>query len=146
MNLEIEESVREKAELMLSSGRKNMGHALGIEFEKLSRDEMRASMPVTENNIQPFGILHGGASVALAETLASIGAWLNLDDENQTAVGLEINANHVKSVRLGGKVTGIARPIHRGAQTHVWEIRIENESGKLVCISRCTLAIIRRRG
>jgi 1,4-dihydroxy-2-naphthoyl-CoA hydrolase len=145
MDIEIEESVRDKAELMLSAGHKNMGHALGIEFEKLSRDEMRASMPVTENTTQPFGILHGGASVALAETLASIGAWLNLDDENQTAVGLEINANHVKSVRLGGKVTGIAKPIHRGAQTHIWEIRIENESGKLVCISRCTLAIIRRR-
>jgi 1,4-dihydroxy-2-naphthoyl-CoA hydrolase len=145
MKTEIEESVRKKAEMMLSSERKHMGHALGIEFEKISRDEMRASMPVSKNTIQPFGILHGGASVSLAETLASIGAWLNLDDDMQTAVGLEINANHVKTVRLGGRVTGIAKPIHRGAQTHVWEIRIENESGKLVCISRCTLAIIKRR-
>ena len=122
-----------------------MGDALGIEFEYMSRDEMRASMPVNENTRQPFGILHGGASVALAETLASIGAYLNLTDDSKMAVGLEINANHIKPVRSGNKVTGIAKPIHRGAKTQVWQIRIETENGKLVCISRCTLAVVNRR-
>lgn len=143
--MKIEEEIRPKAEQMLSSGQKYMGDALGIEFLLFSRTEMRASMPVNENTVQPFGILHGGASVALAETLASVGAWLNLDDDTQGAVGLEINANHIKSVRLGATVTGIAKPIHRGAQTQVWEIRIETEEGKLVSISRCTLAIVRKR-
>ncbi len=122
-----------------------MGDALGIEFEYMSRDEMRASMPVNDNTRQPFGILHGGASVALAETLASIGAYLNLTDDSKMAVGLEINANHIKPVRSGNKVTGIAKPIHRGAKTQVWQIRIETENGKLVCISRCTLAVVNRR-
>jgi len=143
--MHIEEEIRPKAERMFSSDRKNMGDALGIEFLTISRDEMRAKMPVSENTVQPFGILHGGASVALAETLASIGAWLNLDDDSKTAVGLEINANHIRPVRLGGTVTGIARPIHRGSQTQVWETRIETEGGKLVSISRCTLAIVKRR-
>lgn len=143
--MKIEEAIRPRVKQMFNNKKKDMGDALGIEFTHFSRDELRANMPVSENTIQPFGILHGGASVALAETLASIGAWLNLTDDNHTAVGLEINANHIKSVKLGGSVTGIAKPIHRGAQTHVWEIRIETESGKLVCISRCTLAIIRRR-
>jgi len=122
-----------------------MGDALGIEFEYMSRDEMRASMPVNDNTRQPFGILHGGASVALAETLASIGAYLNLTDDSKMAVGLEINANHIKPVRSGNKVTGVAKPIHRGAKTQVWQIRIETENGKLVCISRCTLAVVNRR-
>jgi 1,4-dihydroxy-2-naphthoyl-CoA hydrolase len=142
--MKIEEAIREKAEIVLSSESKNMGDALGIEFEIMSRDLMRATMPVNANTVQPFGILHGGASVALAETLASIGAWLNLEDENRTAVGLEINANHIRPVRIGGVVTAIAKPIHRGAQTQVWETRIETDSGKLVCISRCTLAVIKK--
>lgn len=145
MKAEIEEAIKDKADRMFSNEEKTMGNALGIEYLKISRDEMRASMPVNENTIQPFGILHGGASVALAETLCSIGAWLNLESDDQTAVGLEINANHIKTVRKGGVVIGIARPVHRGAQTQVWETRIETDSGKLVCISRCTLAIIRRR-
>jgi 1,4-dihydroxy-2-naphthoyl-CoA hydrolase len=145
MNPIIEEAIKEKVDQLLSSGKKTMGDALGIEFELFSRDEMRAKMPVDENTTQPFGILHGGASVALAETLASIGAFLNLDDEQKAAVGLEINANHIKSVRLGQHVIGIAKPIHRGAQTQVWETRIETESGKLVSISRCTLAVIKKR-
>ncbi len=129
----------------MSSDRKNMGHALGMDFELISRSEMRASMPVNENTTQPFGLLHGGASVALAETLASIGAHLNIDDDSKMAVGLEINANHIRPVRFGGSVTGIAKPIHRGKQTQVWEIRIETDNGKLVCISRCTLAVVNRR-
>lgn len=140
--MHIEDRIKEKAEAMLSSNQKNMGHALGIEFTVLSRDEMRATMPVSENTVQPFGILHGGASVALAETLASVGAYLNIEDDSKTAVGLEINANHIKPVRLGGSVIGIAKPLHRGATTQVWETRIETESGKLVSISRCTLAVV----
>lgn len=143
--MKIEEAIRTKVEQLLSTKRKNMGDAMGIEYELFSREELRATMPVNDNTIQPFGILHGGASVALAETLASIGAWLNLTDDSKTAVGLEINANHIKTVRPGQHVTGIAKPIHRGAQTQIWETRIENESGKLVCISRCTLAVIPNR-
>jgi 1,4-dihydroxy-2-naphthoyl-CoA hydrolase len=143
--IQIEEAIKEKAEQLFSGGQQTMGEALGIRYIKLSRDEMVAEMPVNKNTIQPFGILHGGASVALAETLSSIGAWLNLDSDDKTAVGLEINANHIKVVRKGGMVRGIARPIHRGVQTQVWETRIETDSGKLVCISRCTLAVIKRR-
>lgn len=143
--MQIEDQIRDKAEAMFSSDRKNMGDALGLEFQVISRDEMRASMPVSENTIQPFGILHGGASVALAETLASVGAYLNLTDDSKTAVGLEINANHIKSVPLGRTVVGVARPLHRGAQTQVWETRIETSDGKLVCISRCTLAVVKLR-
>ncbi|MEX0904800.1 MAG: hotdog fold thioesterase [Balneolaceae bacterium] len=141
----IEDEIRPKIEKMFSSGKKNMGHAMGIEFLKISRDEMKARMPVNDNTIQPFGILHGGASVALAETLASIGAWLNLNDDSKTAVGLEINANHIRPVSAGNSVTGTAKPIHRGAATQVWETRIETEAGKLVSISRCTLAIVNSR-
>ncbi|TVQ65026.1 MAG: hotdog fold thioesterase [Balneolaceae bacterium] len=141
----IEEDIREKFESIAGGVMKNMGHALGISFLHISRDEMKASMPVNENTVQPMGILHGGASVALAETLASVGAWLNLKDLNQSAVGLEINANHIRSVPIGETVTGTAKPLHRGSQTQVWDIRIETEQGKLVSISRCTLAIIKRR-
>jgi len=143
--MQIEEEIRSKAEQLLSTKQKSMGDALGIEFTLISRSEMRATMPVNENTVQPFGILHGGASVALAETLASVGAWLNLKDDSRAAVGLEINANHIKSIRLGGSVTGTAKPIHRGAQTQVWGIRIETEDGKLVSVSRCTMAIVKKR-
>lgn len=144
-NIEIEDAIKAKANMMLNGKHKNMGDALGIRFKKINRTEMIAEMPVNENTVQPFGILHGGASVALAETLSSVGAWLNLSDDSNTAVGLEINANHIKAVRKGGRVIGIAKPIHRGAQTQVWETRIETETGKLVSISRCTLAIIQSR-
>lgn len=123
----------------------NMGDALGIEFLSFKRGEIKAEMPVDRNTIQPFGILHGGASVALAETLASLGAWLGLDDDSKTAVGVEINANHVRSVPKGGKVFGTATPLHSGRQIQIWEIRIEDDQGRLVCTSRCTLAIVNSR-
>lgn len=142
MRTEIEKEIESKIRLLLNTGKKNMGEALGINFIKISRDEMIATMPVNENTIQPFGILHGGASVALAETLASIGAWLNVKDDNKKAVGLEINANHIRPVADGKMVTGTAMPIHVGSKTQVWEIRIVNEKGQLVSISRCTLAIV----
>ena len=143
--IEIEEDVREKVQQMFDPDKRTMAHALGLTFLKLSRRETIARMPVNENTIQPFGILHGGASVALAETLCSIGAWLSIDTEKKMAVGLEINANHIRPVRAGGSVIGKATPIHRGASTQIWEIRIETETGKLVCISRCTIAILDRR-
>ncbi|HKJ33829.1 MAG TPA: hotdog fold thioesterase [Balneolales bacterium] len=140
----IEKSLEDKVTFLFDKARKNMGDALGIQFEHIERDKLSASMPVNESTIQPFGLLHGGASVALAETLASVGAVLNIDQDKKTAVGLEINANHIRSVRHG-KVIGTARPLHRGAQTHVWEIKIRTEDDKLVCVSRCTLAIIKKK-
>lgn len=115
---------------------------IGIEFLELGPDYLTARMPVDHRTKQPYGILHGGASVVLAETLGSIASALMLDDPiNQKAVGLEINANHIRSVSEGwvyGKVT----PIHVGRKTHIWEIRMTNEDGKLTCISRLTVAII----
>ena len=114
---------------------------LGIELVELTKTRVVATMPVEQRVHQPFGLLHGGASVVLAETLASMGAWLNIDQATQAAVGLEINANHLRGVREG-LVTGVATPLHIGRSTHVWDIRITNEDGKLVCVSRCTIAII----
>ena len=115
---------------------------IGIEYLEKGEDYLIARMPVDNRTRQPYGILHGGASVVLAETLGSIASVLCLDDPvNQKAVGLEINANHIRSVSEGwvyGKVT----PIHVGRRTHVWEIRITDESGRLTCISRITVAII----
>ncbi len=142
MSVEIEKEIEDKVRVLFKTSKRNMGDILGIRFIKISRDEMRASMPVDENTIQPFGILHGGASVALAETLASVGAWLNVKDDNKKAVGLEINANHLRPVPKGKTVTGTASPIHIGSKTQVWEIRIVNEQEQLVSVSRCTLAVV----
>ena len=114
---------------------------LEIEVTEAAPERVTATMPVTPRVHQPFGILHGGASVVLAETVASIGATVNLDMERQRAVGLEINANHLRSKR-GGLLTAVATPIHRGRKTHVWGIEIRDEEEKLVCTSRCTLAIL----
>jgi 1,4-dihydroxy-2-naphthoyl-CoA hydrolase len=116
---------------------------LGIEFIAIGDDFLEARMPVDERTRQPLGLLHGGASVALAETLGSVAATLCLDD-TRFCVGLEINANHIKSVR-NGFVTGRTQPIHIGNQTHVWEIRITNQSNELVCISRITMAILEKK-
>ncbi len=140
----IDENIKKKVDQFLNLSQPNMGDALGIEFESFKPDEIKGSMPVNQNTTQPFGILHGGASVALAETLASVGAWLNVTDDAKTAVGVEINANHLRSVELGGKVTGTATPVHTGHNIQVWEIEITNQDGKLVCTSRCTLAVIER--
>ncbi len=120
-----------------------VGH-LGIELIELGDDVLRGTLPVDTRTRQPFGLLHGGASVALAETLGSLAAWLCLDDpQRQAAVGLEINANHIRAVREG-IVTGSARPEHLGRSTQVWSIRIEDEAGRLVCINRLTMAIVER--
>lgn len=117
---------------------------LGIVLTEHGPDFLRATMPVDARTKQPFGLLHGGASVLLAETLASLGGYLCLDpDSGQQLAGLEINANHIKAV-TEGEVTGTARPIHLGRATQVWEIRIEDARGRLVCISRMTGAVIGR--
>ena len=114
---------------------------IGIEFIKISENSMEARMPVDARTQQPFGLLHGGASVVLAETLGSVAATCCIDQTKQFCVGLEINANHLKSAR-DGYVTGITTPIHVGKKTQVWEIRILNEGGDLICISRITIAVL----
>ncbi len=117
---------------------------LGIIFTEISDESISATMPVNERTKQPMGLLHGGANVVLAETLGSIASSLTLDLEKQFSVGLEINANHLKSVR-NGSVFGTASPIHLGKSTQVWEIKIKNESDQLCCISRITMAILDRK-
>jgi len=117
---------------------------LGIELTRIGDDFLEAKMPVDHRTHQPFGLLHGGASVALAESLGSFAAHLTLDDKNKYCVGLEINANHLRSVKQGF-VTGTARPLHIGRSTQVWEIKITNEQQDLVCVSRITMAVIDKR-
>jgi uncharacterized protein (TIGR00369 family) len=123
---------------------RGLAATLGIRFVELSPERVVATMPVGPHTHQPFGLLHGGASVALAETVASVGAWLNIDREREAAVGLEINANHLRGKR-DGTVTATATPYHRGRSTHVWEVRIADEAGRPVCVSRCTVAVVPRR-
>ena len=121
---------------------------LGIELIEVSADKVVGKMPVDKRTIQPAGILHGGASVAFAETLASIGGIANVDYPKQVAVGMEINANHLKSIKMEGSnvwVYGVATPIHIGIKTQVWEIKLTDEHKKLVCISRATLAVLERK-
>jgi 1,4-dihydroxy-2-naphthoyl-CoA hydrolase len=118
------------------------GH-LGITFTNIGDNFLEARMPVDDRTRQPLGLLHGGASVALAETLGSVAATLCVD-VNKFCVGLEINANHIKAAR-SGIVTGITKPIHIGKQTQVWEIRISNEAGELICISRITMAVLEKK-
>lgn len=116
---------------------------LGMAVTELGDDFIRGTMPVDARTMQPYGLLHGGASVALAETLGSVAANLCLDPATHMAVGLEINANHLRAVR-SGSVTGTARPLHIGRQTQVWEIRIADERGRAACVSRLTLAVVER--
>lgn len=124
---------------------KNMGNALGIHFTKVGDDFLEGEMPVDERTTQPFGILHGGASCVLAETLGSVAAWMVIDPKKYFVVGLDINANHVRSM-TEGKVIGRAKPLHIGRSTHVWEIDITDENGKRVCISRLTVLVKDNQG
>ncbi len=119
-----------------------MGEHIGIAFTEIGDNYLKATMPVDHRTRQPYGLLHGGASVALAETLGSVASSLVLDTNIFICVGLEINANHIRSARKG-LVTGIASPIHLGSSTHVWEIKIYDERERLVCISRLTVAILK---
>jgi 1,4-dihydroxy-2-naphthoyl-CoA hydrolase len=116
---------------------------LGIAFTEVGADFVRAAMPVDERTRQPYGLLHGGASVVLAETLGSTGASLCVDPARFLVVGQEINANHLRSVR-SGRVIGTARPVHVGGRSQVWGIEILNEAGALVCVSRLTVAVLER--
>ena len=118
---------------------------LGIEMLELSETRVVATMPVDARTRQPFGILHGGASVALAETVASFGATAVIDRERYVAVGQEINANHLRP-KLDGVVRATGVPVHVGKSSQVWSIEIRDEAGKLVCISRCTMAVVEKRG
>ena len=118
---------------------------LGIHFTAFGEDYIEARMPVDRRTHQPFGILHGGASVVLAESLGSTGATLCVDTERYYCVGQEINANHIRAVR-DGYVTGVAKPLHLGRTSQVWEIRIVDDRDKLVCISRLTMAVVARHG
>ena len=127
----------------LNGSQRGMNSTLGILFTEIGADYIRGTMPVDERTVQPFGLLHGGASVALAETLGSTGAAMCVDAEKYQVVGQEINANHVRAAR-SGLVTGTARPAHIGGRTHVWTIDIVNDAGLLVCISRITMAVIKR--
>jgi 1,4-dihydroxy-2-naphthoyl-CoA hydrolase len=122
-----------------------MMETLGIRITAIGDDWLQGTMPVDHRTHQPYGLLHGGASVVLAETLGSTAAMLTLDPAKELAVGLDINANHIRGVR-GGSVTGTAKMLHIGRTTQVWEIRIESEEGALVCISRITMAVIAARG
>src|SRR5450432_1595801 len=123
-------------------GKDTMAEHIGIEWKELGEDFLSARMAVDNRTKQPYGLLHGGASVALAETLGSVAAAMVIDSNKFYCVGLEINANHVRSAREGF-VTGIARPIHMGASTHVWDIKIYDEKEKLVCVSRITVVILK---
>lgn len=122
-----------------------MAEAIGIQFTAIGPDYLQAKMPVDPRTHQPYGLLHGGASVALAETLGSVAATCCVDSARQFCVGLEINANHIRGVRQGF-VMGTTRPVHIGKKTQVWEIRIVNEQEELVCISRITLAVLDKKG
>jgi uncharacterized protein (TIGR00369 family) len=130
-------------EKLRANATNHLAATLGIALTELTPERVVATMPVDARTRQPFGILHGGASVALAETVASLGGTMNVDLERFAVVGVEINANHIRAKREG-VVTGTATPIHIGRSTHVWEIRIVDEDGRPICVSRCTLAVVPR--
>lgn len=121
----------------------SLGESIGMQFTVATAGYLEATMPVDARTIQPYGILHGGSSVALAETLGSVGSNM-LAEEGKVAVGLEINANHIRAVRTG-LVTGKANIVHKGRQTHVWDIRLYDEKEHLICICRFTAAIVNKR-
>ncbi|HPG10804.1 MAG TPA: hotdog fold thioesterase [Chitinophagaceae bacterium] len=128
---------------LIDLGKGTMGEYLGIEWTEIGNDFLKARMPVDEKTKQPYGLLHGGASCVLAETIGSVASALVVDHHKFYCVGLEINANHIRSARQGF-VTGTVTPLHLGRTTHVWDIKIHDENEKLVCVSRLTVAIIPR--
>jgi 1,4-dihydroxy-2-naphthoyl-CoA hydrolase len=121
-----------------------MGEHLGIEFTEIGENFLRAKMPVDHRTLQPYGLLHGGASATLAETLGSVASAFVIDPEQSVCVGVEINANHVRGIRAGF-VYGTVIPLHIGGSTHVWDIRITDEQERLICVSRLTVAVLKRR-
>jgi 1,4-dihydroxy-2-naphthoyl-CoA hydrolase len=131
-------------EELTARGSRSMPGFLGIRFTEVGPDYLRASMPVSERTLQPFGLLHGGASVALAETVGSVGSMLCVDPERHMCVGQEINANHLRSMSAG-TVIATGRPLHIGGRSQVWGIEIRDENDKLVCVSRLTMAVMERK-
>src|SRR5687767_12165047 len=127
-----------------SFGKGTMAEYIGIEWIEAGEDFLKARMPVDHRTNQPYGLLHGGASCTLAETIGSVASAMVVDHSKFVCVGLEINANHVRSARQGF-VTGVATALHLGANTHVWDIKIYDELEKLVCVSRLTVAVIPRK-
>jgi 1,4-dihydroxy-2-naphthoyl-CoA hydrolase len=125
-------------------GQGTIAEHLGIEWVELGDDFLKARMPVDHRTKQPYGLLHGGASCVLAETIGSAASAMVVDHNKLVCVGLEINANHIRSVR-DGYVTGIAHPLHLGLNTHVWDIRIYDELEKMICVSRLTVAVIPKK-
>ena len=132
------------AEQLNANSNNTMVEHLGILITEVGSDYIKGTMPVDQRTLQPHGLLHGGASVVLAETLASIAANCVVDSQKYYCVGLEINANHIKSAR-DGLVHGVTKPLHIGRQTQVWEIKITNDKGQLVCVSRITMAVLNRQ-
>lgn len=139
----MEYSQEELIATMNSTREGSVWDVLDIKLVEAEKERVVATMPIGPNHRQQVGYLHGGVSVVLAESLASLGSVLNIDANQQMAFGLEINANHLRPKR-DGMLTGVAIPIMRGRTTHVWDIRITDENDKLVCISRCTVAIVDR--
>ena len=131
-------------EALNSMGQKSLPHYLGMEFIEFGDDYLKATMPVNEKTKQPFGLLHGGASIALAETVGSVASHLCIDFSTQSAVGLEINGNHLKAVK-SGKVTATVRPIKIGKSIHVWQINIENDAAELINTTRFTTMILDKK-
>ena len=119
----------------------HIGALLGIKFTEIGDNYLKGTMPVDERTRQPYGILHGGASVVLTETLGSVASNMVLDTNFKMGVGLEVNANHLRPV-TSGLVTGVCTPIHIGGKTHVWDIKLYNDKGKITCISRLTIAVV----
>lgn len=117
-----------------------MAEWMGIRFTEINHNTLKATMPVHTKTQQPLGLLHGGASAALAETVGSVASWLCIDPEKYFAVGLEINCNHIRG-KTGGDVVATATPLHIGKTTHVWDIKIKDEKEKLICVARLTMAI-----
>ena len=128
-------------ERLNASSKNTIVELLNITFDAFDDDSMTASMVVDHRTHQPFGLLHGGASVVLAESLGSMASYLCVDTNKFYCVGLEVNANHLRAVR-SGRVTAVARPVHIGRTTHVWDIRLTDDNGKLNCISRLTIAVV----
>jgi len=131
-------------EALTERGRRSLSGYLGIRITEIGPDFLRATMPVNEQTHQPFGMLHGGASVALAETVGSLASMMCVDTQRSMCLGQEINANHLRAVSTG-TVTATARPFHLGGRSHVWHIEIRDENERLVCVSRLTMAVVERR-
>ena len=131
-------------EKLTSMSAGTMAEYLGIEWVEVGENFLKARMPVDHRTKQPYGLLHGGASCVLAETIGSVASALVIDQSKAYCVGLEINANHIRSAK-SGFVTGVASPLHLGASTHVWDIKIYDEREKMVCVSRLTVAVLKRQ-